>query len=210
MLIWIVGVVLFGYAVGCVHGSSVAQKISGVSLKETGSKNAGASNAAVVLGKKFGALVAIIDISKGAFAIIVVRIIGQLAQISEEQLFVLLLLVGIAAILGHNYPFHMGFNGGKGTATMIGALLAIDWRFGLVGFALFVLFALVTNYIVFGVFMLYFTFLALAIWSGNKAAMGIAVMLLLVGIVKHLENFGRIKEGNETRVSAIFSKKPKK
>ncbi len=210
MLIWIVGVILFGYIVGCMHGSSVAQKYSGISLKESGSKNAGASNAAVVLGKKFGALVAFIDISKGAIAVIVVRISGQLAGIPEKQLFVLLLLVGIAAILGHNYPFHMGFNGGKGTATIIGVLLAIDWRFGLVGFALFVSFALVTNYIVFGVFMLYFTFLALAICSGIKTAMAIALLLLLVGIVKHLENFSRIKDGSETHVSAIFQKKTKK
>jgi glycerol-3-phosphate acyltransferase PlsY len=104
----------------------------------------------------------------------------------------------------------MAFNGGKGTATMIGVLLAIDWRFGLVGFALFVLLALATNYIVFGVFMLYFTFLALAIWSGNKASMAIALILLLVGIIKHLENFNRIKEGTETRVSAVFGKKTKK
>ena len=66
MWLWIVGVLLWGYAIGCLHGSVIAQKISGVNLKETGVKNAGASNATIVLGKKFGALVAAIDIGKGA------------------------------------------------------------------------------------------------------------------------------------------------
>ncbi|MEK5040200.1 glycerol-3-phosphate acyltransferase [Sporosarcina sp. FSL K6-3457] len=73
MWLWVIGVLLSGYAIGCLHGSVIAQKISGVNLKETGVKNAGASNATIVLGKKFGALVAAIDIGKGALAVLLVH-----------------------------------------------------------------------------------------------------------------------------------------
>ncbi len=209
MLTWIVRIIIFGYAIGCLHGSTIVQKIAGVNLKQTGSKNAGASNATVVLGKKFGALVAFIDIAKGAFSVIVIRLLSHQLNLSEDQALSLLFLVSVATIIGHNYPFYMGFNGGKGTATLIGALFAIDWRFGLIGFGLFVIAALATDYIVFGVFMLYITFLALAIWYGSWLAIAIAIALFLVGIVKHLENFSKIKEGSETKISAVFGKKVK-
>ena len=90
MWLWIVGVLFWGYAVGCLHGSVVAQKISGVNLKETGVKNAGASNATIVLGKKFGALVAAIDIGKGAVAVLLVRYFTENAGLPEA--FVALLI----------------------------------------------------------------------------------------------------------------------
>ncbi|PJO44106.1 glycerol-3-phosphate acyltransferase, partial [Lysinibacillus xylanilyticus] len=53
---------LVGYLIGCIHGSKVAQFLSGVDLKKTGHGNAGASNATLSLGWKYGILVALIDI----------------------------------------------------------------------------------------------------------------------------------------------------
>ena len=94
MWLWITGVLLSGYAIGCLHGSVVAQKISGVNLKETGVKNAGASNATIVLGKKFGALVAAIDIGKGAVAVLFVRYFTENAGLPEEIVALLLFLAG--------------------------------------------------------------------------------------------------------------------
>ena len=149
MYIWIIGVLLFGYTIGCLHGSIVAQKISGVNLKETGVKNAGASNATIVLGKKFGALVAAIDIGKGAAAVLLVRYLATIAELPQESVTLLLFLVGAAAVIGHNFPFYMSFNGGKGTATVIGVLLALDWRVGLAGFVLFLIVTLVTDFLVY-------------------------------------------------------------
>ena len=85
MYIWIIGVLLFGYTIGCLHGSILAQYISGVNLKETGVKNAGASNATIVLGKKFGALVAAIDIGKGAAAVLLVRYLATIAEFTARK-----------------------------------------------------------------------------------------------------------------------------
>ncbi|MBE1555325.1 glycerol-3-phosphate acyltransferase [Sporosarcina limicola] len=207
MWVWILSVFIFGYANGCLHGSVVAQKISGVNLKETGVKNAGASNAAIVLGKKFGALVAAIDIGKGAVSVLVVRFVAARAGLPEDMIVMLLFLAGVAAIIGHNFPFYMNFDGGKGTATMIGVLLALDWRFGLAGFTLFVIVALVTDFLVLGVLMLYITMLVIAVWLDGYWPMLIAVLLITMAVWKHIENFRRMKDGSEKRVSAVFKKK---
>src|SRR3954454_5639256 len=105
MWLWITGVLVSGYAIGCLHGSVVAQRLSGVNLKETGVKNAGASNATIVLGKKYGALVALVDIGKGALSIIVLRmLLGN--SFSEEVVWTLLFLAGAAVVFGHNFPFY--------------------------------------------------------------------------------------------------------
>ena len=206
MWLWIVGALFWGYAVGCLHGSIVAQKISGVNLKETGVKNAGASNAAIVLGKKFGALVAAIDIGKGTGAILLVRYSVENAELPEVFVTLLLFLTAAAAVIGHNFPFYLNFNGGKGTATIIGVLLAIDWRVGLIGFALFVVVTLVTDFLVFGVLMLYVTLIVMAVWADGYWPVVIATLLFGIAVWKHIENFQRMKERSEKRVSMVLRK----
>lgn len=210
MWLWIVGVLIFGYSIGCLHGSGVAQRISGINLKETGVKNAGASNATIVLGKKFGALVAAIDIGKGAVAVLFVRYFAENAELPGDIIALLLFLAGAAAVIGHNFPFYMNFNGGKGTATVIGVLLAIDWKIGLIGFVMFVIVALVTDFLVFGVLMLYVTLIAMAVWADGYWPVVIAALLFFTAIWKHIENFHRMKERSEKRVSAVFKKKKSK
>lgn len=101
-------------------------------LKKTGHGNAGASNATLSLGWKYGILVAIIDIGKGVVAIIGIHMyFADTAIFTEEQIWLLTYTIAAGVILGHNFSFHMGFNRGKGTASIIGILLAVDWIIGL-------------------------------------------------------------------------------
>ncbi|MBB4822841.1 glycerol-3-phosphate acyltransferase PlsY [Sporosarcina luteola] len=210
MIFWIIGIALIGYAIGCLHGSVVAQWISGVNLKETGVKNAGASNALIVLGKRYGALVAIIDIGKGILAVIAVRLLSNQFDLDPEYSTLLLFTVGAAVIFGHNFPFYMKFNGGKGTATVIGVLFAIDWRFGLAGLFLFIAVALLSDILVMGVFMLYVTLMAMAIWLDGYWPILIAAMLFIMAVWKHTENIKRIRAGTEPRIRESFRKKKEK
>lgn len=207
MTLWIVGSIVFKYITGCLHGSTIARWISGVNLIETGVKNAGASNAMIVLGKRYGALVALIDIGKGVFAVIAVRLLAGYFGLPADSTTLLLFIVGTAVVFGHNFPFHMKFNGGKGTATVIGVLFAIDWRFGLAGFILFVVVALMTDLLVFGVLMLYITLLSLAIWLDGYWSILVAALLFLMAIWKHNENFKRIREKTEPQIRSAFKKK---
>lgn len=204
MLIWIIVTILIGYCIGCLHGSVLAQRISGVNLKTTGVKNAGASNATIVLGKKFGALVAAIDIGKGVLAVIFVRMLSNHFMMNPKETVILLFVVSAATIIGHNFPFYMNFNGGKGTATLIGVLFGLDWRFGLIGLGLFILISLLTDFLVYGVLMLYVTLFAVALLAGGFIPIFIACFLFAIATWKHFENFQRIKARTENRVSSVF------
>ena len=66
-------IILSGYFIGSLHGSSIAQWLSGVKVKEHGVKNSGASNATIVLGWKYGVLVALVDIGKGLITILLLH-----------------------------------------------------------------------------------------------------------------------------------------
>ena len=201
-------VLIGSYLIGCLHGSVVAQKLTGINLKETGVKNAGASNATIVLGKKYGALVAAIDIGKGTFVIIIVHYLLKQTAYSSDFISILTFIAGAAVILGHVFPFYMRFNGGKGTATIIGVLLALNWKLGLLAFVLFVLVALLTDFIVIGVFTLYFSLIVIALWKFPSIwTVTISIGLLSIAILKHIENFKRLSRGEENRISSIFKKK---
>ena len=75
MTLWIFSALIAGYLIGCLHGSLVAQLLSGTNIKSAGVKNSGASNAAIVLGWKYGALVAFLDIFKGFAAVLAMRLV---------------------------------------------------------------------------------------------------------------------------------------
>ncbi|WP_033541670.1 glycerol-3-phosphate acyltransferase [Planococcus sp. CAU13] len=208
MILWIVSALIFGYLIGCMHGSVVAQLISGTNIKSAGVKNSGASNAAIVLGWKYGALVAFIDIFKGFAAIMAMSLLLGGSSLPEETVWTLLFLIAAGVVLGHNFPFYMKFNGGKGTAAVIGVMIALDWKLGLLGLALLIALALATDYLVIGVLALYATFVLIAFWPADGLwPYIIAFALLLMALWKHLENIHRIRNGSENKVSSVLRKK---
>ncbi|WP_241536053.1 glycerol-3-phosphate acyltransferase [Indiicoccus explosivorum] len=208
---WLAAALAIGYSIGAVHGSVAARMLSGVNIKSEGVKNSGASNAAIVLGWKYGALVAAIDIGKGAAAVLLLRLLLADAALPPQAVWTLLFLTGAAAVMGHNFPFYMGFDGGKGTAAVIGVLLALDWRFGLAGLALLVALSLVTDYLVIGVLALYAVFIFTAAGPASGIwPVAIASALFIMAVWKHIDNIRRIADGTENKVSAVFRKKPAK
>ena len=101
----------------------------------------------------------------------------------------------------------MNFNGGKGTATIIGILFGVDWRLGILAFIAFVVAALVTDFLVFGVLTLYISLIIFAIWfSPGLWPSIIAIILFAIAILKHIENIQRMKNGEESRISTVFKK----
>lgn len=201
--------IIVGYIIGCLHGSKVAQFLSGVDLKKTGHGNAGASNATLSLGWKYGVLVALIDIGKGVVAIIGAHYyFADAAQYTEVQVWLLTYLIAAGVILGHNFPFHMSFNGGKGTASIIGILLAVDWKIGLFALILFVILSLATNYLIVGVLEFYLVFCtATFLWIPGIGPTIIALLLFGIAIILHIENIKRLVKGTEPKVTSAFKKK---
>ncbi|HSO57630.1 MAG TPA: glycerol-3-phosphate acyltransferase [Paenisporosarcina sp.] len=200
--------ILIGYFIGSLHGSFIAQWVSGVKVKEQGVKNSGASNATIVLGWKFGALVALLDIGKGFIAIQLLGFILNMNSSFYENTTTLLLLMGAAVILGHNYPLWMNFDGGKGTASLIGIMFGIDWRMGFIGLSLLIIITLITDYLLIGVLFLYLTFLVYVFWfTVGFWPILISLALFTLAIWKHEENILRIRIGTEPKVSTVLKKK---
>lgn len=108
-----------GYCVGCVSPAAFVSKKKNVDLKTEGTKNLGATNTALVLGKKAGYFVLVLDILKSFFSY-------KLARILFPHLRLAGLIAGIGVIIGHCFPATMHFQGGKGLASFGGLVLAHD------------------------------------------------------------------------------------
>ena len=110
-----------GYSVGCISPAAFVAKRKNVDLKAEGTKNLGATNTALVLGRFAGYFVLIFDILKSYISY-------KLARLLFPHLRLAGLIAGIGVILGHCFPATMGFQGGKGLASFGGLILAHDVR----------------------------------------------------------------------------------
>jgi glycerol-3-phosphate acyltransferase PlsY len=121
---------LFAYLLGTLLGSLILGRVKGVDIRSLGSGNAGATNAMRTQGKAFGALVLLVDVLKGVVAVawlpgLVLPGVTVDPGISREWL---RLACGFAVIVGHVYPVWFGFRGGKGVATVVGVVGALEPR----------------------------------------------------------------------------------
>jgi glycerol-3-phosphate acyltransferase PlsY len=110
-------IVILGYLLGSIPTGYIAGRVlKKVDIRQLGDGNMGAQNVFRQLGAKTGVVVGLIDAAKGALAIL----IAQLASLPQ----IAILLAGVAAVVGHNWPVFLRFRGGRGEATTIGVLLA--------------------------------------------------------------------------------------
>lgn len=110
-----------GYCIGCISPAAWVAKLKNVDLKSEGTKNLGATNTALVLGRYAGYFVLLFDILKAYFSYKLARILFPYLRLAG-------LISGIGVILGHCFPVTMHFQGGKGLASFGGIVLAHDPR----------------------------------------------------------------------------------
>ena len=114
-MLWLV--LILGYLLGSIPTAYLASRwIQGRDIRQLGDANAGAANTYREVGVKAGITVGIIDAAKGALAIA----LAHLAHLPQ----VMILLTGLCAVLGHNWPVFLGFRGGRGVSTTIGVFFA--------------------------------------------------------------------------------------
>jgi len=192
-----------GYLFGCFQTSYILSiKYKNKDIREIGSGNAGASNVTSEMGWKFGIITAICDVLKAFIPTqLVVFIFPNSIQHIE-----LMVIAGMGAILGHIYPFFMNFRGGKGIASYLGMLLAIDWKIGLVAIIMLCLLTIITDYVAVGSILLYVAIPILAFYSGNYSTIVITctLILLIVGMIKHWINIQRIINGTEKGLRSVL------
>lgn len=184
-------VIIAAYAMGSSSMALYLSKLNSVNIRASGSQNLGASNALILMGWKAAILVALHDILKGVLAVV-------LARIFFPHLPYIDVAAGVACVLGHIYPFYLKFKGGKGFASYIGMILALNWRMALVILVVVVLATLISDYIVVGtVFTVSASPVALGILSSNWIPSAILLVATAVILWKHRENYVRIRNGTE-------------
>ena len=183
--------ILMGYLLGCSNMAFYICKLKQVDLRQHGSANLGASNAAIVLGWRAGILTGIHDIAKGTLAVILAQMLFPDAAHIDA-------VAGVACVLGHIFPFYLKFRGGKGFASFLGMLLALDWKFALVMMVLILIITLIFDYIVIGTVCV---IVAAPVYFGLASRSILMSLILLAAsaviFYKHRENFPRILNGTE-------------
>ncbi len=186
--------IVLGYISGSVLFGEILARLKGVNLREVGSGNVGATNVARALGKRYGALVFLLDMLKGLIPTYVgFRVMG-VSGIEG-------VLLGLAPVLGHMFPVFFGFRGGKGVATAFGVLLSVSPVVAILSFCVWIGVVLTTRFVSLGSITASSSaplFLALTGHSVYTVSMGILIALLIV--LRHRSNIVRLLRGEEHRV----------
>jgi glycerol-3-phosphate acyltransferase PlsY len=158
-------------------------------VRAFGSKNIGATNVTRIAGKKLGFFTLLLDGLKGAVMIVAARF--NFYNLSDLHLF--LVLVAAVAVLGHIYPVYLGFRGGKGVATTIAVLLALDFTVGflamcfwIITFCLFRISAIASLAAVFSSIITSF------ICNAVESQFLLCCFLFILILVRHKENLTQI------------------
>ena len=202
--------VLVGYLLGSIPTGYVVARAKGVDIRSAGSGNIGATNVFRILGTPAGILVLLVDAAKGWIAVLIgMRMIWpwiapDVATGTAEWLGV---AAGVAAVLGHNYTFWLGFKGGKGIATSAGVLAGLVPLALLVALGVWIAVVVLSRYVslasILGAFVLPF---AVWFWRYSTLMVTITALLAAMAIYKHKSNIQRLLKGTENRVGK--KKKP--
>ena len=194
----IAGGVAGGYLIGSISSAVLICQLFGLpDPRKAGSYNPGATNVLRLGGKLPALLTLICDVAKGAIPVLAVKYVSTNPWIISSTM--------VAAILGHLYPIFFGFKGGKGVATLIGAITALSFYLG--GIFIFVwigVFAL-TRYSSFSALVATISMPGFAYGFMDVRYMPALVLLTLIVVIKHRENIERLLTGKETKSN--FSKK---
>ena len=178
--------VLLGYLLGCSHMAYYISKIKKLDIRSAGSGNLGASNATVLFGWYSGVLVALHDIGKAFLAVLLAKWLFPGLEYAGVA-------AGVACVIGHIFPFYLGFRGGKGLASYFGMTLALNWKLALIVVAVVVLATLITDFISVGALS---TIAVVPLYMGFTTRNWLLAAILCVGsavmFFKHWENIQRI------------------
>ncbi|MEN6386689.1 MAG: glycerol-3-phosphate 1-O-acyltransferase PlsY [Phycisphaerales bacterium] len=204
--------IIISYLIGSISFALIISKAHGIDLRKVGSGNLGATNLSRACGKKWAYTCFALDVLKGFVPVLAAKFL-IIPQSPSSAVLALWMAIGVAAILGHIFPFYLKFKGGKGVATSFGVVLGI-WPYytipGIIAFILWAIIVLVWRYIslasciaaaMFPILLAVLTALLknwqlVNLWPLLVAA----VILCSLVIVLHRTNIKRILEGTENKV----------
>ena len=205
---------LIGYFIGAlVQTSYWYGRRNNADIRNHGSGNAGTTNAMRTWGRKAGIITAIGDVAKVFLSALIAWLIFHWTGMPTMLIF---LYSGLGTVVGHIFPFYMGFKGGKGVATTAGVIISLFflpnacWVMTLIGVITFFGVLIITRYASLASLVLVTEFLIeFLIWSGSgntelrggEIAQGICLVIIMTALcyLKHLGNIERLLDGNERK-----------
>jgi glycerol-3-phosphate acyltransferase PlsY len=202
MLFTIVLLMAGAFLVGSIPFGFLIAKSKGIDIRTVGSGNIGATNVTRVLGNRLGYCVFGLDVLKGFVPGLVARqVVLQPEMGLPPQCW--WFLAGIAAFLGHMFCPWLGFKGGKGIATGLGALLAAAPFTALASFTVFLVFLFPTRYVSLSSLVAAVALPVFGLLIPGEARELVPIYLLLSALVfyKHRDNIRRLRAGTESKFS---------
>ena len=198
MAVSIALVCVLGYLLGGINGAILLSKlVEKDDVRRHGSGNAGFTNFFRNYGKRTSLLVILIDAAKAAASCLLGGwLLGKYGFRTEGML-----LGGLAATLGHDFPAFLGFRGGKGIVCGFATALVTDWRVGLILLAVFALVYVLTHYVSLGSVLCAVCFFA-GFWlfyPGRPFVLILSGCLGALAVFLHRENIGRLLKGQERK-----------
>jgi glycerol-3-phosphate acyltransferase PlsY len=196
--------VLAAYLLGSIPTSVwIGKSFFGIDVRDYGSGNAGATNTIRVLGAKVGLLVFFVDVLKGWIAVDLFFFTDYYVPQTGDFINFQLLLC-LAVVLGHIFPVFAQFRGGKGVATMLGAVLAIHPAAALISIGIFTLTLVVTRYVSLSSMVTGFLFPVLIIIVFQTTTLSLVIFSLIIAglmLFTHQKNIERLLKREESRFS---------
>ena len=199
---------IIGYFIGNIETGYIFGKLNKMDIRNYGSGNAGATNTLRVLGPKAGLIVFFGDFCKSLIPCLVVRYIFR-DNVSLS--YVYMLYIGLGVVLGHNFPFYLGFKGGKGVASTAGIIMALDYRIACVCLAVFILIVAITRYVSLASIVVMIIFIGMSHmlvktsygFTDGSSPMEFRLLIVIIGflsIFMHRANIKRLLSGTENKI----------
>ncbi len=197
--------VIAAYLLGSIPSAVwIGKSFYNIDIREHGSRNAGATNTLRVLGKRAAIPVFAIDVAKGFGA---VKLYLLAPECIDEYIFYFKLLLCVVVVMGHIFPIFAGFKGGKGVATMAGAVLAINFPAVMLCLATFLVVLAIWNYVSLGsvvaglLFPVYTWIVCSTLYPEVVVEETIfACVVAIVLLITHRKNLRRIAAGTESKI----------
>jgi glycerol-3-phosphate acyltransferase PlsY len=197
--------IVLAYLLGSIPSAVwIGKKYYGIDIREYGSKNAGTTNMLRVLGRRAAAPVFALDFLKGFVAVTVIELMQYDDLIGHNDIINLKIGAVVAAVLGHIFPIFAGFRGGKGVATLVGAVTGIYPPAALLCFGVWIVVLMISHYVslssmIAGCCFPVFTLISPKV-NGSKAFVVFSFIIAILLLVTHRKNIKRLREGTESKI----------
>ena len=187
-------ILAIGYLLGSMPNGYLAGRwLKGIDLRQCGSGSTGATNVLRNVGKGPALVVFLLDVGKGALAVLLAKSFGLNDWVQ--------VLAGLAALAGHIWPVWLGWKGGKAVATGLGMFLGLAWPVGLACFGLFMAVISLSRIVSLSSVVAAIGLPVLMVLAGaSGASISVSVVASVMVLWRHHSNIERLIAGTEPKI----------